>query len=190
MKQKLLFLLSAVILNLSVTARDAIIFPDGKITDNAISADRPDGLDSQEPCKVDTKALVGESAEMYRLDAETSDSYGEWADWQTTDVTKIRKFFANYGFDDTQTAVDKGIVKVQRRLSQTNSALSQLKLVDVFGDVDLIANVNTAETETSQVVFPDQDTGIPNTRGGSYETYHFLPGVILISHVTKTVLFY
>lgn len=173
MKQKLLFLLSAVILSLSVTARDAIIFPDGKITDNAISADRPDGLDSQEPCKVDTKDLAGESAEMYRLDAETSDSYGEWVDWQTTDVTKIRKFFANYGFDDTQTAVDKGIVKVQRRLSQTNFALSQLKLVDVFGDVDLIANVNTAETETSQVVFPDQDTGIPNTRGGSYETYHF-----------------
>lgn len=172
MKQKLLFLLSAVIRNLSVTARDSIIFPDGKITDNAISADRPDGLDSQEPCKVDTKDLAGESAE-YRLDAETSDSYGEWADWQTTDVTKIRKFFANYGFDDTQTAVDKGIVKVQRRFSQTNSALSQLKLVDVFGDVDLIANVNTAETETSQVVFPDQDTGIPNTRGGSYETYHF-----------------
>lgn len=178
MKQRLLFLLSAVILSLSVTARDHIHISDGKGPDNAVRADLPEivateNADEAQPCSVDMKALTGETAQMYLPLSETTEQYGQWEDWQTTDVTTIREFYTKYGFNDTQTAVDKGIVKVQRRLSLSNPSLSQLKLLDVFGDVDLIANVNTAETEKSQVVFPDQDTGIANNRGGSYDTFHF-----------------
>ena len=176
MKQRLLFLLSAVILSLSVTARDHIHISDGKGPDNAVRADLPEivateNADEAQPCSVDMKALTGETAQMYLPLSETTEQYGQWEDWQTTDVTAIREFYTKYGFNDTQTAVDKGIVKVQRRLSLSNPSLSQLKLLDVFGDVDLIANVNTEET--TQVVFPDQDTGITNTRGGSYNTFHF-----------------
>lgn len=171
MRKRLLFILSAVILTLSVTAQDFIQPHEGKITDHTVIAGLPASIGTEKlgkPVPVNTEEYV----QPFET-ASADESYGEWADWQTTDVTKIREFFANYGYNDTQTAVDKGIVKVQRRFSTSDPTLSQLKFVDVFGDVDLIANVTKKEDATTKVIFPDQDTGIPNTRGGSYETYHF-----------------
>lgn len=159
------------ILTLSVTAQDFIQPHEGKITDHTVIAGLPASIGTEKlgkPVPVNTEEYV----QPFET-ASADESYGEWADWQTTDVTKIREFFANYGYNDTQTAVDKGIVKVQRRFSTSDPTLSQLKFVDVFGDVDLIANVTKKEDATTKVIFPDQDTGIPNTRGGSYETYHF-----------------
>lgn len=170
MRKRLLFILSAVILALSVTAQDFIQPHEGKITDHTVIAGLPES-DGTEKVGMPVPVNTEEYVQPFET-ASADESYGEWADWQTTDVTKIREFFANYGYNDTQTAVDKGIVKVQRRFSTSDPTLSQLKFVDVFGDVDLIANV-TKEEDATTVRFPDQDTGIPNTRGGSYETYHF-----------------
>lgn len=170
MRKRLFFILSAVILALSVTAQDFIQPHEGKITDHTVIAGLPES-DGTEKVGMPVPVNTEEYVQPFET-ASADESYGEWADWQTTDVTKIREFFANYGYNDTQTAVDKGIVKVQRRFSTLDPTLSQLKFVDVFGDVDLIANV-TKEEDATTVRFPDQDTGIPNTRGGSYETYHF-----------------
>lgn len=132
-----------------------------------VIADLPGSADTEKS----GMPVLSDTEESVKLSETTSadESYGEWADWQTTDVTKIREFFTSFGYNDTQTAVDKGIVNVQRRFSTSDPALSQLKFENVFGDVDLIADVSTA----GEVKFPDQDTGIPNISGGSYETYHF-----------------
>lgn len=278
MKQRLLFILSAVILTLSVTARDFTYTNGGKSLKYAAIANAYDDIGTEEfgtpvpfktgndmqPCKVKTKELTGEGTGIYLrgnmsdwaplpewefrttdvtgryiiedcqmeagnefkvadatwseymfgssgdlyldtpyklnsgtnegnivlevdftgdvileidnddyyllLQTKTPEPYSEWVDWQTTDVSVIRNFFVQYGFNDTQTAVDKGIVNVQRRVNISDPTISQLKLENVLGDVDLIAYVNTAE---GSFVFPDQDTGIPNTHGGSYETLHF-----------------
>lgn len=278
MKQRLLFILSAVIFTLSVTARDFTYTNGGKSLKYAAIDDAYDDIGAEEfgspvpiktgndmqPCKVKTRELTGEGTGIYLrgnmsdwaplpewefrttdvtgryiiedcqmeagnefkvadatwseymfgssgdlyldtpyklnsgtnggnivlevdftgdvileinndgyyllLQTKTTEPYSEWVDWQTTDVSVIRDFFAQYGFNDTQTAVDKGIVNVQRRVNISDPTISQLKLENVFGDVDLIADVNTAE---GSFVFPDQDTGIPNTRDGSYETLHF-----------------
>lgn len=110
------------ILTLSVTAQDFIQPHEGKITDHTVIAGLPASIGTEKlgkPVPVNTEEYV----QPFET-ASADESYGEWADWQTTDVTKIREFFANYGYNDTQTAVDKGIVKVQRRFSTSDPTLS------------------------------------------------------------------
>lgn len=101
-----------------------------------------------------------------------SDSdYGEWADYQKVDISAIRSLFVQYGFNDTQTAYDSGIVNVQRRVRVSDPSFFELKFENVLGSTDLIAYVDEL---TGDVCFYEQETSVPNLTGsGTYEYLHF-----------------
>lgn len=162
------FLLFALGLTVSVTSASALDFG----AETELIDIQPETVFSEEIRSVYDEKGDGSivcRSEVKPLSDDATD-YGEWVDYQTADITEIRKFFVLYGFNDVQTAVDNGIVNVQRRVSASSAWISQLKFENVFGEVDLIAEINDAE---GSFIFPDQDTGITNTRGGSYETLHF-----------------